>query len=184
MRIADLLPIPEISREDASRFFALRENDSPQRYSGDRIIPFPQRTDAQRWMLRFVCLALRAGLPTREDESTSWKRLADPVQWVTSNWRRVGGDPRALRKRPSYDGRRKPLKRHWWQLYRRYEVATLKHGKTIWCAPDGRFIFAVRDGGAGSPAMAEAMGREPRPLRSGEDEPSCPRARVAEQGEE
>lgn len=159
MRIAELVSLLPASEEAQTRFFALRERDVPRRYYGDKIIQFPQQTKAQKWMVRFVLSALQAGLPSRQDERTGWKKLEDPVRWVTDNWERAGGSRHALRKKPQYDGSYHPLKRYWWQLERRYRNATRRYGRTIWEAPDGRLIFAHGDGGAGSPVMKEAMGQ-------------------------
>ena len=143
--------------DQVARFLALRERDGPRRYSGDKIIPFPQDTDAQKWVLRFVWTALQAGLPSREQARR--QRLADPVRWAVDNWLQVGGDPRALSKKPLRDGSHRLLKQPWGQLRRRYDTATRRFGGTIWETPEGHFVFALDDGGAGSPANGEDHGR-------------------------
>ncbi|MDE2803852.1 MAG: hypothetical protein OXN18_01770 [Gemmatimonadota bacterium] len=156
MTIEQLIPVQALPGDQLARFLALRERDGPRRYSGDKIIPFPQDTDARKWVLRFVFTALQAGLPTREQ--AGWKRLADPVRWAVENWLQVGGNPRALSKRPLRDGSYPLLKQPWGQLRRRYDTATRRFGGTIWETPDGHFVFALGDGGVGSPAMERIMG--------------------------
>lgn len=154
MKIDELIPLRPLPDRARATFFALQEDPT------GRIIPFPQETEAQRWVLRFVFAAIHAGLPADVDEGTRWKRFADPVRWATKNWDRIGGNPQALRKRASHDGTRGVTKSHWWQLERRYKAATLKYGRYVWIAGDGRFIFAQGDGGEGAGGrweMREAM---------------------------
>ena len=155
MRIDELIPLRRLSDREIATFFALQE------YPTGGIVQFPQKTEAQRWVLRFVLAAIHAGLAADVDDRTGWKRFADPVSWATSNWDKIGGNPQALRKRANHDGTRSVKKSHWWQLERRYRAATLKYGRWVWIPRDGRYIFAQGDGGEGAGGrwdMREAMG--------------------------
>lgn len=154
MKIDELIPLRSLSDEEKKAFFALQESPT------GRLIQFSQRTEQQRWTLRFVSAAICVGLPTRIHSRTGWKHFVDPVHWAANNWNQIGGNPDALRLRTRYRSNPGVKKSHWRQLDRRYNAATWRYGRWIWIAKDGRYIFAQGNGGEGAGGrwdMREAM---------------------------
>lgn len=114
----------------------------------DQVKPFPQRTIAQRWVLRLLYTALRAGATPETDKDTGWpvfyeRRLHD---WIARNWERVGGNPAAYAVRTRSDGSRWFPKRVGNQMASAWERGTLGQGTHVWITPCGDLIFAYGDG--------------------------------------
>ena len=146
--LPDLLPLLAVTADMRRRWWVLVEKP----FYKDILEPFPQRTARQRWVLAFVCTALKAGLPLSDDpDRPGWRSLHNPVIWAcdAANWRAMGGHPDALR-RNKHGGLRAAVQD---QLISRWRTMD-----TVWAAPDGRYICAYGYGCSSPVLIAEMTG--------------------------
>ena len=124
----------------------------------DQIKPYPQRTIAQRWVLRLLYTTLQAGVTPETDKDTGWPVLYEYRlhEWIAENWERVGGNPAAYALRSRRDGSRWFPKRVGNQMASAWEAGTLGYGNHIWITPRGNYVFAFGDG-AKSKVLAKEM---------------------------
>jgi len=157
MKREELIDLMDPPEEWLRKVFYLHESGWDYK---DQIKRYPQRTIAQRWVLRLLYTVLRAGATPETDKDTGWpvfyaRRLHE---WIAGNWERVGGNPAAYAARIRSDGSRWFPKRVGNQMASAWESGTLGQGNHIWITPCGDYIFAYGDGAKSKVLATEMQG--------------------------